>query len=460
MNNYLEKFKQLPRELRNAVSSEEKVEQLEEIEAKYNLKLAKLVVRLMIKDIAWSDLEKFLEGNFNLTPERANELKKELEEKIFNEVLTYLQKPSPEDIPTASVLPSKATADEVDFRKISQEVKNILKETITVAPTTSARLEKIVEEIKQKLNLVFEDKILEKRFESVISSYLKEIRNEVQTEETLKRAKKIGGLEFSPEEAALIMRVTQEYKKKLVEIHRNMSQQVETKYTKIPPPEEDKKNKDKIEINKNISFPSGMKLVEAKKPPAEEVKPVNEELQKRFENGPITPSFKKIEEEIEAKKQTETYPAKADKIDKNKLKQNVTTNTRQGISIQIKQPIKEEKLVGDIREGTPRAIGPVEELAEITLTDFQRWGGGQKTTQIILDKINLLQEISLLKRAEGIYAWRRSPLHKLYLEIGQQALEQKKSIQQVIQERRDNNQPFITMEDFEAINELNRKLRF
>lgn len=184
---------------------------------------------------------------------------------------------------------------------------------------------------------------------------------------------------------------------------------------------------------------------------------VDEEIKKRFASGTILPAFKKISEPVKIDKLPPQKTATAETQNKAEIQKQTVPK---GISIQIRQPIKEEKLVGDIDRGLPRAIGLVEELAEITVVDLQRWGGGQNTTRIIFDKINLLNEISLAEKAEGVHAWQRSPLAKLYLEIGQEALENKKSILQTIRERKNGNRPFLEIEDFEAIVELNRKLRF
>ena len=548
MDNYLQKFKNLSRELREAVSSEEKIKFLEEIEKKYNLKLTKLVVRVMIKDIAWPDLENFLGGNFNLSPEKAKELKKDLAGKIFNEVLAYLEKPSYENIPPrrdpalavaksyeSTKIERPTTAEiqrnleaqkiseiqrpqgsetqglqgkhgegekELDFKEIAQEAKNILTTITPLTSPPSSNLEKIIKEIKQKLNLVFEDEISEHRFENIIRSYFREVRNEVQTEETLRRAKKIGGLEFLLEKAALVIRIIKEFKNRIElgirnkELGINNQGEKETmKPQKIATTEAQKPvlaevspfvktSADKqpavvkqIETNKNISQTNvgtkivgitplpAAKLAETKKPEAEKLKEparADNEITKRFENGPIIPNFKKIEKPIDIKKpataEAQKIPEPQKSLEIQRLQERPKENKR--ILIQIKQPISGEKLVEDINQGVRRAIGPVEELAEITPLDLQRWGGGENTTQIILDKINLLQEISLLKRAEGIHAWQRSSLHKLYLEIGREALEKRKSIQQLIREKENNHQPFLRIEDFEAINELNQKLRF
>lgn len=545
MDDHLQQFKNLPHELREAVSSEEKIKFLEEIEKKYNLKLTKLVVRVMIKDISWLDLEKFLGGNFNLTSERARELKKDLTEKIFDEVLGYLNEDNrlkikdlsgkekieiDRNIPPAVVkyapvsreteqsaaakqieidrnisrpdvgtkpafVETTAGEAEIDFKKIAQEAKNVLTTMTPMASLGLLDLGKIIREMKQKLNLVFEDEILEHRFESIIRSYFREVRNEVQTEETLRRAKKIGGLEFLPEKAALVIRIIKEFKgkiattetQKISESQSLQGKQIETDRNMLRPDVGTKYAPLGSEIDKNLPRQGGTKQIETEKLEEKlEEKPkvdvstetlvkVDEDITKRFESGPILPSFKKIEPPFvpqsgttEGKKLIEPpaaakYTPFGRETGRNLLRPAVGAKqmeTKRGISIQIKQPISEEKLVEDIYQGAPRAIGPVEELAEITPLDLQRWGGGKNTTQIILDKINLLQEISLVKKDEGINAWKRSPLYKFYLAVGQQALEQKKSVQQIIREKENNNQPFLRVEDFEAINELNQKLRF
>ncbi|MFN3302024.1 MAG: hypothetical protein ACK413_03300 [Patescibacteria group bacterium] len=365
MDDYLEKFKALPKELRDAVSSQEKIKVLETIEKKYNLKLVKLVVRLMIKDIKWQDLEKFLISDFRLSSEKAKELKKDLAEKIFNEVIDYL-------------------------------TKDLVEEKISVTSPSAKNLKEVIKDIKEKLNLTFTDEILEKRFENIVNSYLKEIRNELQTEEILTRSKKIGGLEIPSQKAIEIVKILKEI------------------YQKSQP-----SLKKEVEIG---NHPEIAKLIEPK------------------------PVF--LEKESKEESQTEvSLPETKIEIKRPEEK-----------PIQIKEPTSDEKKVEDI-SFQPRVFGPIEELSTMRLVDLQRWGG-KKTTEIILDKINLLGEESLTKKAQGIQAWQKSPLFKLYLEIGEEALEKKKTLKEIIDERKNQNRPTLEIDDWQAINELNEKLKF
>ncbi|MDD2646756.1 MAG: hypothetical protein PHV78_03100 [Patescibacteria group bacterium] len=109
---------------------------------------------------------------------------------------------------------------------------------------------------------------------------------------------------------------------------------------------------------------------------------------------------------------------------------------------------------------TPRAYGPVDELRSLTLEDWRRWGGVGEAVKLILDKINLLAEESLTKKSEGIAAWKGSEINKMYLDIGTEAINNGLSVEQAIEKRKSANLPTLTIDEFNAISEINQKLRF
>jgi len=83
----------------------------------------------------------------------------------------------------------------------------------------------------------------------------------------------------------------------------------------------------------------------------------------------------------------------------------------------------------------------------------------QKTPD--LDKyFNLLEEEDYAKKLEGIKLWRRSPINKLYLEIGSLSISENKPVDVIIEERKLNNQEYLTADEFNAIMDLNKSLRF
>jgi len=107
---------------------------------------------------------------------------------------------------------------------------------------------------------------------------------------------------------------------------------------------------------------------------------------------------------------------------------------------------------------TPKAYGPVDELRSIKLRDFRSWGHDQAIERI-KDKIDLLGEDSLVKKQQGIRAWKESEVNRLYLEIGMEAINEGKSAEEVINSRLKSDQPTLTMEEFNLISSLNQRLR-
>ena len=65
-----------------------------------------------------------------------------------------------------------------------------------------------------------------------------------------------------------------------------------------------------------------------------------------------------------------------------------------------------------------------------------------------------------MRRSQGIEAWRNSETYQLYLEIGQRSLERGMQIKQLIDEYTSQSKPTLLLDEFEAISDLNRMLRF
>jgi len=129
--------------------------------------------------------------------------------------------------------------------------------------------------------------------------------------------------------------------------------------------------------------------------------------------------------------------------------------------------IEEHKIVGEKRgrmeEIKPRMriSGPIEELRFMTLEDWRRFGRPEAAVSKIEEKVNLLAEESLLKKAEAIKAWKQSEINQLYLEIGRESIDGgNASLNLIIEKRKNETRSFLTAEEFNAIAELNQRLRF
>jgi len=109
----------------------------------------------------------------------------------------------------------------------------------------------------------------------------------------------------------------------------------------------------------------------------------------------------------------------------------------------------------------PKVMGPIDEIKYLDLTAFRRLGGDPfKTAEKIKSKLALLEEESYGKRLEGIKAWRLSPIFKLYLALGGLSISANKPIDVIIEERKLAGGEYLTADEFRAIMDLNKNLRF
>jgi len=107
-----------------------------------------------------------------------------------------------------------------------------------------------------------------------------------------------------------------------------------------------------------------------------------------------------------------------------------------------------------------KLTGPVDELRSMTVKDFRRLSRDpHEATLKLRDKIDLLEEQSFEIKTAGIKAWQDSEVNRLYLTMLRKSLEGK-PIMEVIAEREAKDEPALSKAEFDAVMELNRKLRF
>lgn len=110
-------------------------------------------------------------------------------------------------------------------------------------------------------------------------------------------------------------------------------------------------------------------------------------------------------------------------------------------------------------DASRRLIGPVEELAAMNLENFRRLGRGEEEKmEALLEKFQVLKEQSLVKKMEGIKAWKASPLFRLYLVMTLKGIQEKKSVSAVIEEKQIKNEECLTLSEYEMLAKLNRRL--
>ncbi len=114
--------------------------------------------------------------------------------------------------------------------------------------------------------------------------------------------------------------------------------------------------------------------------------------------------------------------------------------------------------VADIKQPT-RLVSVIDEIRALTMKDFRRLSADPaESAKRVLQKIDVLGRESLSKKAEAITAWKESDVYKLYLEVGQVALGH--DMGKIAEERKIAGKEYLTEAEFDALLDLNEKLRF
>jgi len=117
-------------------------------------------------------------------------------------------------------------------------------------------------------------------------------------------------------------------------------------------------------------------------------------------------------------------------------------------------------IMNDIKQ-KPRIISPVEELGEMNINIFRRISNNPvESTQRIMNVINAFGKESILKKAEAIKNWRQSEIYKIYLMLGRESMEKGLPVSKIIEQKAIASEKTITLEEFQAISDLNKKIKF
>ncbi len=237
MINYLEKFNSLPNSIKEAISSEEAMSAITEIENKYDINLATIVMRVAVKDISIVDLSKFFVFEHEMDGKKADDIVSELKEKVFYLVANYLGFESNKRAPSALERQIKteinddvkkvassnfffSSEDEEEVSKLAKKVNGFVSKEEQIK-----QKEKLTKEMDQKLNIIlnqltikFSSVDMTNRFKYVISSYLRGIRNRIDTREVFKKSIENGGLELDDILVDRILAIVDKVNKEDIEI--------------------------------------------------------------------------------------------------------------------------------------------------------------------------------------------------------------------------------------------------
>ncbi|MDA2921731.1 hypothetical protein MYX07_00510 [Patescibacteria group bacterium AH-259-L07] len=373
------------------------------------------------------------------------------------------------------------------------------------SPPPPINLNTAIKNAMEGAGLTLPDQALQKRFENIAKSYFGNVRTEIETRIVLKRDTKVGGMGLDDETADKVINIfkkekpqvtveepvkTPGVKQAISKPTPGVSKKPDTGLAKeLRPPEELIAAETRMQAVSRKPEEKPKKALEEKLPPkadqprAEKEPEIKPEPKLEEKQAPVSeprlvqekkvepPKEVKIEEKVEPKRAPQAAPkagappptpeppkAEPEKPPSPAPIKPVTPPVPE-IRKPAAQPPEGKPIAEEIRV-KPRAQGPVDELRYLTLGDWRRWGSTQDAAQKIQDKINLLAEESLTKKAEAVKAWKESEISKLYLQLGEESINEGKSVEEVIKDRQQTGKQTLTKEEFDAVVGLNRKLRF
>lgn len=432
MFDYLQKYQQIPADVRARLDTPLIKATIQQLEDTYHLSLAVLLIKIMVKEVPISRLSYYLSESNGLSGEQAQKLTAELQAKVLVVVQNYLAKPlnAPIDINRL------AKSNQIN------SLASTNKPAIAADDFQPVDLETILNKLVSQQKL-FKQPGKINRWRQLARTFLLGVRNQRAVDDFLSRPFDNGGLGVSVEQANQLNQDLAQAKELL---QKSAKQQV---------------------------------TVTAPARPTDQL--IAQAVVRDFESD-LLASLKKIDQQprLELKTENElTAPPQADtkllaipkppevKPIPSQPEQPATSllhDSTPTIVVPIDQRTADNK-TGKIRMDdvrfTPKTLTPIDELANLNLKRFRYLGHTpEERAQKIKDKLDLLAEYGYSKRLQGLSAWRQSPLNRLYLQIGQSSIQNCQSAEQILSEQAKQDTESLTFNEFVAIMNLNKQIRF
>lgn len=488
MLEYIQKFNNLPKDLRDKVSAPAVMSAIEELEKRYEVNLAAAVMKIMVKEIGAGDMAECLASEFGLGGVKAKQLERDLKQKVFFNAADYLgikkadgdEKEQIDELIAQVAEKEKAASPlagsgaEADLsRQIRQpaaeagfyfhpedeeEIRELAKKTDGRAQgrALADNIEGKLDEIIKKTKINFGSAILIERFKQILKTHLRGIRDKISTKQTLAKPFNSGGLGFDNDSIDRVLSIAD-----------SVAQSAKQNFAAWQPLSQapgvsgvrDAEYDLAAELRKKESFKANRldtqhelaPLLPMISPQAPARQPEPAKTPQTSQTPPAPPQTEPfLTQNIIVKPlPVSDYGASAEQV---------IIKRSDAIKAQAKPEGKPK--MEDVKF-MPKVFGPVDELQYMDLANFRRLAKNPANIiEKIRKKINLLEEDSFIKRLEGIKAWRNNPINRLYLRMGQASISENKPINAIIEEWQTAGRECLNNQEFEAVTDLNRELRF
>lgn len=502
MDDIWQQFHRLPKAIKDAVAKPSALEAVDRLEQQYpGVDLANFVMRVMVKAVPLRELPNVIQSEGKVSVAAATAISAELEKSVFSQAAEYVgvrtvpttvqaaakpvpaapaptipqSVPVPPNLPmAASATPLVRSATLVSLVPLPTPVMTTPKPMIqpsaaspsrpvgAMAPTQAyseedaAEIRNSADRLRQfqsaapladfeqtaiailaEQHLAFPDELMSRRAVAIVKARLKGIRDTAATKDMLARAPKVGGLGLDPDMAEQVaLRIDREA------VQMKDRGMVRAPVPDLPPPPP------RIPAAA-IQHPTPMPPLQKILPPTEvNISPV-----------PL-PNF------TEAPRASQPIKRPADIPSPPSMESPKSSPTpRTSIPSAISRPViqrgrSEGPKMSDVSQPA-QVLGPAEEMRTLTLTQFRRLGqGAGDSTRHLLAKFHNLQKESFTLWAEAIASWRQSEVYRIYLDMGRQSLDSGIPITQVVQQRAQANQPYLSEHEFSVVADLNRQLQY
>jgi len=320
---------------------------------------------------------------------------------------------------------SGTSQDKADFGFHPDDTEQLakIKETIPDDDSKKYSIKKIVDRLIEKQGLKFDkDNII--KFTDILYDFFRNRKNAVNTRLSLEQLK-IGKSKIKVDIVDNIMSVVKGIKNKMEDVGGLVVKQ-----------EVFEERKPEKEV----------------KPVEEKLKPVKKEFSiPKREEVKVEEPKKEVKSVEEPKKEVDSLP----RVKRPSMHITVKKQVQDVVKDKYKVPTPE-------KVASPHVLsGSIEELKQLSLGNFRLLGeSAEQSKEKLLNKINNLGKESFTKKSQGIEAWRQSEVYKEYLNLGNESMLQGKEISDIINDYKSKGRDTLSLEEFSAVSDINKSLRF